>query len=191
MEATWLTDISFKNVVSNAWICENIFDCFQNFTKEAIIWNKNVFGDIFRKKKRLRARIEGIQKAQDLLFSHNLQNLERNIISDYNSVLMQEEILWFQKSHARWITSGECNTKYFLLYTVIRRRKANIAMLENSNNIWVDNFDLLKDMVHSFFNDLFTCNMSTSSSSLPSEFAPTLSHDDNLQLCALISNVEI
>lgn len=87
LEAAWLTDVSFANVVSNAWFGKNIFDCIKNFSKEASKWNRNVFGNIFRNKRWTRARIEGIQGAQDNQFSHNLQTLERSLISEFNNIL--------------------------------------------------------------------------------------------------------
>lgn len=120
----------------------------------------------FVKKWWTKARIEGIQKAQDNLFSHNLQLLERDLISEFNNILIQEELLWFQKSRSRWITEDERNTKYFHLTTIIHRWKAKISMLKNADNVWVENTDLLKDIVRSYFKNLFLGNLSPVSSSL-------------------------
>lgn len=49
-ETTWMMDSSFENLGHNSWTGDNIFDCIKNFTNEAIAWNENVFGNIFRKK---------------------------------------------------------------------------------------------------------------------------------------------
>lgn len=46
------------------------------------------------------SRINGIQMAQATNFSHNLQILEKDLVSEYNNILAQEEVLWFQKSRA-------------------------------------------------------------------------------------------
>lgn len=70
----------------------------KNFTFAANHWNKTVFGNIFRKKRWTLSRIEGIRKSQQNKFSHNLQVLEKDLISEYNNILAQGEIHWYQKS---------------------------------------------------------------------------------------------
>lgn len=145
-----MMDTSFENLVFNSWIGNNIFDRIKNFTKEAILWNREVFGNIFCKKRWVLARLEGIQNAQDPHFSHNLKTLENDIITYFNNILSQEERLWYKKSRAKWITDGKHNTKYFHLSTIIHRR-SKITMLKNDDNIWVDDPDLLKGMVNTCF----------------------------------------
>lgn len=93
-----------------------------------------MFGNIFRKKRWILGRIVGIQKSQENNYCHNLQILEQDLISDYNNILAQEELLWFQKSRANWITQGERNTRYFHLSTVIKRRRSKISKLKDSSN---------------------------------------------------------
>lgn len=70
------------------------------------------------------ARIEGVQKrSSDGLFSQSLEKLEQKLIKEYNDILLQEEIYWFQKSRVQWLQFGDRNTKYFHSTTLIRRRK--------------------------------------------------------------------
>lgn len=80
------------------------------------------------------SRINGIQMAQATNFSHNLQILEKDLVSEYNNILAQEEVLWFKKSRAKWIVQGERNTRYFHLSTIIRRWKSKISVLKDNNN---------------------------------------------------------
>ncbi|KAL7170172.1 hypothetical protein ACSBR2_035096 [Camellia fascicularis] len=78
----------------------------ETLAHDASVWNKEIFGNIFRRKRWLLGRIEGIQNSQAQHYSHNLHNLEIDLVDQYNKVLYQEELLWFQKSRARWITQG-------------------------------------------------------------------------------------
>lgn len=127
-EAAWIMDATFGDVVLSGWNGSNLREKIDNFSKAAISWNKNVFGNIFRKKRWTLARIKGVQDSQSKSFSHNLISLEKDLVADYNNILAQEELLWFQKSRAKWIVMGERNTRYFHLSTIIRRRKPKLRL---------------------------------------------------------------
>ncbi|KAI8574007.1 hypothetical protein RHMOL_Rhmol01G0320300 [Rhododendron molle] len=101
MEAAWFTNPSFEHIVANAWQGSNIFDCIKQVSKDGMAWNKDVFGNIFRRKRWVLARLEGVQKSMDYRFSHSLQCFEKDLITEFNEILTQEEILWFQKSRAK------------------------------------------------------------------------------------------
>ena len=59
----WLSDMSFPNIVSKAWSSnKNLAESIENFSKEATLWNRNHFGNIHQKKRRIMARIYGAQK---------------------------------------------------------------------------------------------------------------------------------
>lgn len=50
--ATWLMDNSFKEVVEKAWKDNKGWSAASNkFVDDVRVWNKEVFGNIFRKKK--------------------------------------------------------------------------------------------------------------------------------------------
>ncbi|XP_023875588.2 uncharacterized protein LOC111988064 [Quercus suber] len=63
-QSFWLSDLSFPKVVSKAWSHNrNLVDSIDTFTKDAALWNKNSFRNIHAKKKRVLARIYGVQRA--------------------------------------------------------------------------------------------------------------------------------
>ena len=52
----------FPGVVSDSWVEDGPLKLnFEKFTADVKIWNKEVFGDIFQRKKRIEARLKGIQ----------------------------------------------------------------------------------------------------------------------------------
>lgn len=81
-------------------------------------------------------------------------NLEKDLIWEYNDVLKQEEIHWFQKSRIKWILDGESNTKFFHQTTLARRRVNKIFMLKVDGE-WMDNQELLKQHGRSHFENIF------------------------------------
>ena len=68
------------------------------FTKVVSIWNKDVFGNIFWKKRNLAARLRGIQCSLASCPNDFLVTLEKNLRLDYLNVLQQEEEFWSMKS---------------------------------------------------------------------------------------------
>ncbi|XP_023928763.1 uncharacterized protein LOC112040093 [Quercus suber] len=90
----WLSDTSFPNVVAKAWFNNRgLVDSIDSFSKEATLWNKNHFGNIHSKKKRILARLYGIQKVLSNYPSASLLNLENQLHHDLEIVLDQERDL--------------------------------------------------------------------------------------------------
>lgn len=104
---------NFIEVFKNAWTINTPLGTnLKNFREYAMKWNKHVFGNIFYKKNMIKARLRGIQTAQEINFSHNLDILERNLKKDLMNILREEESIWYQKSRVNWLSQGDRNTKF-------------------------------------------------------------------------------
>ncbi|XP_061993650.1 uncharacterized protein LOC133711562 [Rosa rugosa] len=119
-------------------------------------WNKDVFGHLFQRKRRLLARIGGIQKARDRYENHSLINLEAGLIQDYENIRDQENLFWRQKSRDKWLLDGDRNTRFFHLTTLIRRKKNKIEGLFDSHGAWFTDSESMKNISVDFFTDLFS-----------------------------------
>ena len=53
-------------------------------------WNKNHFGNVFGKKRRLMARLRGIQKEMAVRPTASLIDLEKQLLRDLDTILNQE-----------------------------------------------------------------------------------------------------
>lgn len=87
-------------------------------------WNRLVFGNIKLRKKRVSARLGGIQKQ---LLGHEsviLEQLEGELILEYNDVIEQEELFWWQKSREEQWVDGEYNTQFFMPELLCEENKA-------------------------------------------------------------------
>ncbi|XVF46863.1 hypothetical protein PTKIN_Ptkin03bG0062400 [Pterospermum kingtungense] len=124
-EAMWLTDKDCEKVVEASW--KNNYTGSPSFilvqklkeTKVALkIWNKNFFGNIFVRKKKLQTQLQQIQRSLQTLYDIKK---EREIRRELQTIEEQEQIHWMQKSRVNWIVQGDRNTKFY--HAVTKRRK--------------------------------------------------------------------
>ena len=127
--SAWNDHPDFKRLLHESWDSNiNVFDSLFSFQEKSRQWNKDVFGHIGKKKRRLLTRIGGIERAIDRRHNLFLLDLEIKLKSELNVVLEQEESLWFQKSRSKWLDQGDRNTKFFHSTTLNRRRRNTIRM---------------------------------------------------------------
>ncbi|KAK7859228.1 hypothetical protein CFP56_007765 [Quercus suber] len=128
----WLSHPQFGKLQSDNWLEHYELDAnLQNFTEVVKIWNKEVFGNIFQRKARIEARLNGIQKALANGPSSFLLNLEKQLREDYWEVSHEEEELWSIKSRYNWLIKGDKNTAFFHTSTLIRRKRNRISYLQD------------------------------------------------------------
>lgn len=72
------------NVVNSAWANEN--DEYNRdipiFFERVKFWNSHVFGNVFYRKKRVLARLEGAQKAISIHPNNFLLNVDKNLMEE-------------------------------------------------------------------------------------------------------------
>ena len=88
----WLLHPDFPRLVQQAWSEDRALQtAISDFIDKAKKWNVKVFENLFAKKRRVLARLNGAQKA----FANNpcdfLLDLEKQLVSEYSLILMQEE----------------------------------------------------------------------------------------------------
>lgn len=76
-------------------------------------WNKRVYRNIFKRKRKLITELKRVQCILELRVSKKLRKRELELQQEINEVLKHEKILWFQKSRAMWLVNADRNTKYF------------------------------------------------------------------------------
>ena len=110
----WMHHPDFPNVVRKTWEPGlDLHIAIKSFADNAKQWNRSVFGNIFARKKRVLARINGAQKALSNGPSHFLIQLEKSLIDEYNLIMQQEEEYWALKSRLNWAAYGDSNTSFF------------------------------------------------------------------------------
>ncbi|XP_028055969.1 uncharacterized protein LOC114260109 [Camellia sinensis] len=192
-EAAWISHEGFRSAVENNWNVPHLSfsDGLKSKADKAIDWNKLVFGNIFRCKRWFLGRIEGIQKSQALNYSHNLHMLELDLISQYNRILHQKVIHWFQKSKTDWISQGDRNTKFFHVTTLIKRKRIRIEILKDEQGNWIDQPRELKCLIHNYFVNLFSPCNPTQLRHWKGLANCTISSEDNSELLRNVTKEEV
>ena len=89
------------------------------FTRKVRKWNSEVFGNLFARKRRVLNRLNGTDLANNP--NESLLRLEKCLIEEYSSILLQEEEYWALKSRINAAVFGDRNTSYFHMSTIVRR----------------------------------------------------------------------
>lgn len=189
--AAWLTHADFGNFIKNNWrpnlSWNNQIDSLQAGLRQ---WNREVFGDVFKRKKRLMKRLNRIAFQLGQYSSPHLEEAQQYLWREYEEVLKQEEIMWYQKSRSKWLMFGDRNSRFFHGVTAIRRKKNNFEMLQNDEGQWISDQSELENLVSSFYKDLFTGNSGMIPFCLKGAF-PKPSNDSLRILASAVSRQEV
>ena len=131
-QSMWLVHQDFPRIVKEAWLENNSLPlAISNFTTKVMKWNREVFGNIFAKKRRMLAKLNGAQKALADRPNDFLVCLEKQLLDECALILLQEEEHWALKSRLNAATYGDRNTSYFHVSTVVRRNWNKIRCIED------------------------------------------------------------
>ncbi|KAE8705357.1 hypothetical protein F3Y22_tig00110429pilonHSYRG00830 [Hibiscus syriacus] len=96
-------------------LLEDLITGSKNMVERIKTWNRESFGNLFGRKKQLKARIHGLQCIPIHNRFHQLELLEAHLLAEYTKILIQEEIFWLQKSRVQWLQHGDRNSRFFHL----------------------------------------------------------------------------
>ncbi|GAU22350.1 hypothetical protein TSUD_106780 [Trifolium subterraneum] len=156
-EAAWITHPTYSDIVKMAWGKQagDVASCLLQVQQDSIIFNKESFGNIRKKKIHIERRLKGIKSALERVDSARLIYLQRDLQRDYDLILRQEELHWYQKARDDWIKLGDRNTKFFHTKTIIRRKKNKIHGLHLPDGLWCTDDDFLREEALKYFKNLF------------------------------------
>lgn len=194
-EAAWITHPDYHQVVQSAWssALSNHVVGLKRVEEDSIIFNKEIFGSIKKRKYCIERRLKGIQKALENIDYASLVYLEHQLEKDYNTILFQEELLWYQKSRDNWIKLGDHNTCFSHSQTVVQRNRNKIHGLNLPDGFWCTDDDILKVEAINYFKHLF-CSSSTHvlpQAESRSRFYPQLDTLAKEALCEIVTYEEI
>ncbi|KAK2640629.1 hypothetical protein Ddye_028424 [Dipteronia dyeriana] len=93
-EAMWIKHKGFGNLVKTGWDRNggSLSDKISNLSNDLKVWNKEVFGCIFHNKRRIFARLQGLQTRLGEKYEPGLARLESKLRIEYDQIIEQEEI---------------------------------------------------------------------------------------------------
>jgi endonuclease/exonuclease/phosphatase family metal-dependent hydrolase len=191
-QASWFSHTDYPPLVKETWARYkgDIVRCLKNVEDKSIIFNKDVFGNIFARKKEVEARLRGIQRALEDIDSANLVRLHKELLDEYENILFQEETMWFQKSREQWIKLGSRNTSFFHAQTIIRRKRNKIHGIRLQSGEWCTDPDIMKGEALKFFKDLF-CSSQPMINSTEEDVVNSLDDTAIAELVRPITKIEV
>nr|XP_023885119.1 uncharacterized protein LOC111997275 [Quercus suber] len=148
-----------------------------------------MFGNLFARKRRLLANINGTQKAFSNGPNRFLVQLEQDLIKEYADIRLQEEEYWALKSRINWAAYGDRNTSFFHVSTLVRRHRNRIKSIKNSLGEWVIEEEEVKNVILTGYIDLFQTSFLSSNrfSDIENLSCCFLSEGDRDSLCVPVS----
>ncbi|GKV23775.1 hypothetical protein SLEP1_g33471 [Rubroshorea leprosula] len=191
-EAAWLTHEDFKQTFTSAWASNSssLTSAIKSVQEACLNWNKEIFGNLFQRKRHLQGRLEGIQNSIHFPTSRFLQDLEAELLREYHQVLHAEELFWCQKSRVEWIAFGDRNTAFYHASTIVRRGKNRIVALKVDGN-WVRELPILKQHINEFFMKLFSRRDTSPAINAYPVWQPRLTTEDEEALLRSMSLEEV
>ncbi|XP_015958565.1 uncharacterized protein LOC107482544 [Arachis duranensis] len=178
-QAAWLTHPLFRDVVHTAWSkgAPDVIKSLLEVQKDALNFNKEIFGNLFVKKKELKRQLNDIQVSLKRWKNPEQRIKEQGLHEELNSILLQEELMWYQKSREKWIRCGDRNTKFFHLQTIIRRKRNKIHGLFLEDGTWSSEATVLDSETNSFFQKLFSTREAVNLDAMGKFPCPSLSRE--------------
>jgi len=95
-QVAWCTHEDYPTIVKNAWKKDqgSISTALRNVKDESLVFNRETFGNIFKRKREYEARLHGIQRSLEHVDSASLLILQRKLLQEYENILFQEKTLW-------------------------------------------------------------------------------------------------
>lgn len=153
-ENVWIREKDCFNVIANCWedmaTC-TLLDKLANCCLKLEEWGGGLIKEIkdnlklYRnqmKKYRSRRDVQGLQ-----LYSEARWNFLR--------LIEKQEIFWQQRAKQLWLAEGDENSRYFHNYASKRKSRNHITGLMDSNGIWQESNDAVRNIITDYFSQLF------------------------------------
>lgn len=147
-------------------LCKKLKKCRQLLKQ----WNKDHFGYIWEKTRRLQCQINELQlELHEANYPERLIVEERILLQRHEQAIIQEEMHWCQKTRVDYLRHGDQNTKFFHTMTISSRKRNEINRIFDKNQKCCKSRETIGETFVDYCRDLFT-------TSNPKQ-------DENLLLC--------
>ncbi|CAL1384971.1 unnamed protein product [Linum trigynum] len=169
--ASWLSHDNFFPFLESCWKGGSDFpSALQSISEALQKWNKEVYGNIFRRKKQLLNELKSLEMLNERRPSRSSLAREQEVRVSLEHTLWEEELLWTQKARANWVLRGDMNTRFFHNSFLSRRRRNKITTLKDDQGNWVVDEDSLQKLAREYFLTLFSKDSDVLSCCVPVDF---------------------
>ncbi|XP_075640276.1 uncharacterized protein LOC142612031 [Castanea sativa] len=114
-------------------------------------------------KRRILARLKGIQENLSIWPNDFLVDLERKLQIEYAEVTKLEEEFSAMKARILWLVEGDRNTAFYHTLALVRRRRNRILCMKDSVGNWLHGDREIVDFIREGFMELFTSDLCSAS----------------------------
>ena len=140
---------------------------------------QSTFGNSKEKIKGLKIKIAEIQQSAPT--RENLE-LEASLNLELDEWLAREDMRLRQLSRELWVKEGACNSRYFHLSTIIRRRRNYISKIKLEDGSWIRDLEETQNYFLEKFTSLFPSSLPQFPSNLENLIEPCVTDQENLEL---------
>lgn len=190
----WLSHPSFPEVVRDLWgEVTSLSFAISSFTLQAREWHRNIFGNLFQMKNRIRARLRGIQENLENQPNDYLINLEKDLRAKFSTILKLEKEFWAIKARISRLVEGDRNTVFYHTLALVHQRRNRITTMKNRMGNWIHGDSEIDNHIRNGFLKLFSTNhCSTQLAEWAPPFWQAGLHEANVtHLEGPLTNVEI
>ena len=166
----WLSHFSFPDIVLDAWANpSSLSRVVSRFTDKAKVWNRDVFGNLFHRKKHMLARLRGAQIALSNNPNNFMSCLEQELRTELVEVSKLKEEFGAMKSRITWLVKGDRNIGFYHTSILVCRSRNRINYLKDNIGNWLTEESGIADYIRIGFASL---SMTSHSSLLLSLWDP-------------------
>lgn len=193
-EAGWAEEDHCAVIVDNAWKLATqvrggkVEDAMQGVASELWDWSRNILGDLERRIKFVRKKLEMCRR-----LPINSQSVGREEILKYKleKLVEQQNLYWKQRAHAHWLDNGDRNTIFFHQYASERRKKSRIHRLLMEDGSVLEQEGEKKNAITNYYRSLFHSSAGARVNEFLQHVEPKVSHEMNMSLIKEFTAEEI
>ncbi|XP_072087268.1 uncharacterized protein [Arachis hypogaea] len=165
--AAWLTHPLFRDIVHTAWSkgALDVIKSLLEVQKDVLNFNKEIFGNVFVKKRELERQLNNIQVSLERWEDPEQRIKEQGLHEELNSILLQEELMW--------------------------RKRNKIHGLFLEDGTWSSEATVLESETNSFFQKLFSTREAVNLDAMGEFPCPSLSREAYQKLVEPIALEEV
>lgn len=196
IEHWWLDSPSFASTVSSVWYSFPPYTAISHklhyLAKSLRQWAST---NRLNLRRLISENFNKLLQLQRLPEDDPRRAMEKELLSEQESLLQKEEIFWQQPAKASWLHLSDQNTKFFHTMATLRRRRKAIYMIKDQfGNLLTEQCDI-RQMITNYFKTLVTSsrqsNMDVRDFDVISDLIPTLSVTDAADLCRTPTEEEL
>ncbi|XP_057792367.1 uncharacterized protein LOC131009155 [Salvia miltiorrhiza] len=194
-EAMWLRHDQCKSFEEECWAAggtiSSITDMngkLEDMGREFKAWEKNVSGHVRKRCSKIRKELTELQKSHcDAATKNDQKQLE----SELDELLKQDEMMWKQRSRADWLAEGDRNTGFFHRIAEGRKKRNFIREIHGADGTKVRKQEKLDEAFRSHFQELFYSGATHNPDEVLSSIEPVVTNEMNRELTMPYTKAEI